>query len=99
MYVLYTAGIYMIVHRLSGFRWSAANVRLAACFVPLVAAVFAGEHFLSPIMAVIFGGAVTLLAGIFSLKTMCTLIPMKRLPRAAQKLLALCRLAPVAEGI
>ena len=30
---------------------------------------------------------------------MCTLIPLQRLPRAAQKMLALFRLAPVADGV
>ena len=38
MYLVYWLGIYTIVRRLTGFNWSAANIRLAALlFVPLVA--------------------------------------------------------------
>jgi PST family polysaccharide transporter len=99
MYVIYTAGIYLIVRRLTGFRWSAINLRLAAVCGPLVAAVFAGHYFLPAFGAMVFGAVATMAAGIFSLRTICTLIPLHRLPRAAQKLLALFRLAPVAGGV
>jgi hypothetical protein len=37
---------------------------------------------------------VTFLAGIYSLKTLCALIPLERLPAIAQKLVRLFRLAP-----
>lgn len=101
LYVIYTAGIYLIVRRLSGFQWSVVTLRLAAVCIPLVAAVFAGQYFLPPLFAMIFGGVATILAGVFSLRTMCTLLPLNRLPRAAQKMLTLFRLAPapVADGI
>ncbi len=92
-YVVYWIGIYLVVRRVSGFRWSAANRQLAVLFLPLVAAVFAGWYLLPPWVAVILGVVVTLLAGIYSLKTLCTLMPLERLPQSAQRLLRFFRLA------
>ena len=47
LYVAYWTGIYLVVRRLSGFRWSAANLRLAAAVLRLgIATVFVGWYFL-----------------------------------------------------
>ena len=86
--------VYLIVRRMSGFRWSAANRRLALLFLPLVAVVFACWRLVNPIPAAIIGLAVCVPAGFFSLKTLCRLVPFDRLPRAAQKIVRLLRLAP-----
>ena len=97
MYVAYWIGIYLIVRRLSGFRWSAANKQLALLFVPLVAAVFISWnifHPLAPVITVIVCAAVTIMAGIYSLKTLCALVPLERLPAVAQKMIWFFRLAP-----
>jgi antigen flippase len=94
-YVLYTLGIYLIVRRLSGFRWSAANLRVAALFVPLVAAVFISQKCLPPMVADIFGALAAVFAGIFSMRTLCTLVPLQKLPRLAQKLLVFFRIVPL----
>jgi antigen flippase len=98
MYVAYWIGIYFIVRRLSGFRWSAANRRLALLFVPLVAAVFVGWNFFhpsAPIATVSVCSLVTIFAGIYSLKTLCTLVPLERLPGPVQKIILFLRLAPL----
>ena len=69
LYVLYTLGIYVIVRRLSGFRWSAANLRIAALIIPLVAgrvrqpevSAAAGRgHFLAP-WRLVFAGIFSML--------------------------------------
>jgi PST family polysaccharide transporter len=93
MYVVYGICIQVIVRRLTGFRWSRANMRLALLFVPLVTAVFL-SYVLPPVVAAAVGLAVTAFAGAFSLRTLCTLIPPERLPPAARKLLVRFRLAP-----
>ena len=98
LYAAYWAGIYLVVRRLSGFRWSGANLRLAAVFAPGIAAVFVGWYFLPYIATAILGVALTLLAGIYSLKTLCALVPLERLPRLAQRMIVLCRLAPSGTG-
>jgi antigen flippase len=93
-YVVYWLGIYLIVRRLSGFRWSTTNLRLAAIFLPGIAAVFVSWYFLSHIAAVILGMTLTLLTGIYSLRTLCTLVPLERFPKPAQKMILFFRLAP-----
>ncbi len=94
LYVCHFTIIYLIIRRLSGFRWSAASLQLALVFVPLVAVVFIVPYILSPIMAAGVGAAVTIPAGIFSVRTLCTLVPFERLPKPAQKLMTVFRLKP-----
>jgi antigen flippase len=94
MYVVYAVGIYVVVRRLSGFRWSAANRRLGFLFVPLVAVVFVGRYFLPRGVEVALGVVITLLTGVYSVKTLCTLIPLERLPQSARKMIKFFRLAP-----
>ncbi len=48
LYLLNFIGLYLVVRRLSGFRWSAANRRLAVLLLPLVTTVFVSWYFLSP---------------------------------------------------
>ncbi len=99
LYAAYCAGIYLVVRRLSGFRWSRANLRLAALFAPGIAVVFVSWYFLPYLATAIIGSLLTLLAGIYSLKTLCTLVSIERLPRIAQRMIALFRLAPPDAGV
>ena len=92
-YVVYWLGIYLIVRRLSGFRWSSANLSLAGMLSPGIAAVFVGWYFLPALVAMISGTVVTLVVGIYSLKTLCTLVPLQRFPKPVQKIILLFRLA------
>ncbi len=94
LYILHSVAVYVIARRLTGFHWSVANRQLALLFVPLVAVVFAAWYLLPPIPAAILGLAFTVPTGIYSLKTLCKLIPLERLPRSAQKMIRLLRLAP-----
>jgi O-antigen/teichoic acid export membrane protein len=95
LYVVYWLGIYLVVRQVSGFRWSAASRRLGLLFVPLVATVFVGWYFLSRGVEVVFGAAVTLFTGVYSLKTLCTLVSLERLPGPVQKIIMFLRLAPL----
>ena len=88
LYVFYTLGIYLVVRRLSGFRWSQANCQLGLFFLPLVAFVFAAAYLFPLPWAILLGVVVTLSTGVYSLKTLSALIPLERLPRAA---FVLCR--------
>ncbi len=98
-YVLYTAGVCLIARRLTGFQWSRANLRLAALFGPLVAGVFVCWYYLPALITATIGALAAAFTGIYSLRALCTHIPLQRLPRAAQKMLTLFRLAPVADGV
>ena len=94
LYAAYGTGIYLIVRRLSGFRWSGANLRLAAWFAPGLTAVFVSGYFLPQIATVIFGATLTLLTGVYSLKTLCTLVPLERFPGPVRMAISFLRLAP-----
>ena len=99
LYVAYFAGIYFIVRRLCGFRISRPNWRLGILLVPLTTVVFLSWYFLPHLAAGVLGAVATLLAGIYSLKTVCTLVPLERLPRAARRIIVLFRLAPSNPGV
>jgi enterobacterial common antigen flippase len=99
LYVLYLAGIYFVVRRLTGFRWSAANWRLAGLMAPVVALVFASRYYLPPLPAMLLGAVATVLAGLYSLKTVCGLVPLEKLPRPAQKLLLLLKFARLENNV
>ena len=85
---------YLLARRLSGFRWSPASRRLAFLFVPLIAAVFIAQYTLSAPAAITLGVVATLATGVFSLKTLCTLVPLERLPQPARRIVVFFRLAP-----
>jgi enterobacterial common antigen flippase len=93
-YVVYWLGVYLIIRRLSGFRWSAANLRLVAIFSPAIAVVFVSWYFLPRLAAIGLGTLITVMVGVYSLKILCTLVPLERFPRFAQRLLVSLRLAP-----
>lgn len=93
LYVLYGIAIFMVVRRLSGFRWSAANRQLVFFFIPLVAAIFGAGYFLPRWLEVTFGVVATFLTGIYSAKKLCDLVPLERFPKLAQKAFVFLRLA------
>jgi len=67
---------------------------VAAIFLPATTAVFVSWYFLSHIAAAILGVTLTLLTGIYSLRTLCALVPLERFPKLAQKMILFFRLAP-----
>ncbi len=91
LYVVYTLGIYLVVRYVSGFRWSVANRQLAFWLAPLVCAVFIGWY-VSPLADALLGIAATALTAIYCVKTICTLVPLEKLPAGAVRLLKLLRL-------
>jgi PST family polysaccharide transporter len=90
-YAFYWVLIYVIVRSASGFRWSAANKGLGLLFSVLATGVFIAWYWL-PRPAVVIGGAIiTLLAGIYSMRKLCTLVSLERLPKPLRRLLVLFR--------
>jgi enterobacterial common antigen flippase len=77
--------IYLVVRRMSGFRWSSANVRLMQAFLPACGAVFAGFFLLPAWQANALGAAVAACAGIYSLSVLLTLVPAESLPGAVRR--------------
>lgn len=93
-YVLNGLVVYFIVGRLTGFTWSGPNRKLALVFIPLLGIVFGSWYLLPPVAAAILGTALTIPASYFSMKTLCRLIPLERLPKAARKIISLLGLGP-----
>jgi PST family polysaccharide transporter len=94
LYVVNGSIVFFIVNRLTGFAWSGPNKKLALVFMPLVGVVFGSWYLLPQVAAAILGTALTIPAGYFSMKTLCRLIPLERLPKAAKKIITLLGLAP-----
>ena len=92
-YIISLSVNYLIARRLSGFRWSSANRRLALLFIPLIAVVFVAQYALSAPAAITLGVIATLVTGVYSLKTLCALVPLERLPQPAQRMIIFLRLA------
>jgi enterobacterial common antigen flippase len=94
LYLANITGLYLIARRTTGFRWSTANRRLVVLLLPLVTAAFVSWYLLPRPVTMIFGVLLTLLTGIYSLKTLCTLVPLGRFPGPMQKIILFLRLAP-----
>lgn len=91
MYVLYWFGIYAVVRRLSGFRWSAANRQWFMRFVPLIALVFLSWYLLPRTAAEVLGVLATACTGVYSLRRLWPLLPLDRFPWGKQTLLKLLK--------
>jgi PST family polysaccharide transporter len=94
LYVVNGCLVLFIVNRLTGFAWSGPNKKLALVFMPLVGIVFGSWYLLPHVVAAILGTVLTIPAGYFSMKTLCRLLPLERLPKAARKIVSLLGLAP-----
>jgi enterobacterial common antigen flippase len=92
-YVIYWCLIYAIVRSVSEFRWSATNKQVGLLYGLLVSAVFAGRYWLPDPVVTIGGLVATLLTGIYSLRTICRLVPLERLPGPVRQVCLLLRLA------
>jgi len=84
-YAFYWLLIFAIVRSVSGFRWSSANVRVGLLYCLLVSTVFLGWYWLPRTGSLVVGVGITSLAGVYSLRRLCTLVPLERLPRFMQR--------------
>lgn len=93
-YVFHVLMIYAIVRRLSGFRWSAANLQTSFLFLGLIAVVFSSFYALPPFLAMGVGTLAVLLSGVYSIQVFLNLISLDRIPRPVLKSLQWLRLTP-----
>jgi antigen flippase len=70
LYVYYLLLMCVVTHKLSGFVWSTRNKRFALAAVPTIAFVFVGPMILPSPWHFMSAGAVTILAGLYSLRTL-----------------------------
>ncbi|MBL0373817.1 O-antigen translocase [Rhizobium sp. KVB221] len=80
LYVWHSILIYILVRRLSGFRWSLANRNLCLIFLTLSALIFCATQFLPLWLATVLGSLAVLGTGLYSLKMLAGLVPLASLP-------------------
>jgi PST family polysaccharide transporter len=88
---LHSFMVYPIVRRLSGFRWSNANLKLALVCLLLVAGTFTGFQLLQPMVAMAVGLVATITSTWISVRTLTALVSPQNLPARLQRLLRLKR--------
>jgi antigen flippase len=87
LYLIHCCVVYVLVRRLSGFRWSGANHRTGLIFFSLIGGVFCGCLWLPTLWAIGVGTIVILGSGIYSLRTLYRLVPAEHLPAQVRTVL------------
>jgi enterobacterial common antigen flippase len=93
-YVFYGFLLYPIVHRISGFRWSAENKRTGLVFLSLITIVFSGFYLLPLFWATSLGALSALLGGIYSVRVLLTLVAWDRIPGPVRRLMVIFGFVP-----
>ena len=99
LYIWHGILIYMIVRRLSGFRWSPVNRRIVLLFLPAIGIVFCGFHWLPFWLATAVGALATVLSGVYSVRVLVSLVSLDRMPGPIRRVLTLFRFAPVSTDL
>ena len=87
-YVFHWILISPIARWLTGFRWSARNLRTGGIFISMIAIVFAGLYLL-PIWAAVPTGAIAMVGScIYAARVLMRLVPFNALPNFVQRLLS-----------
>jgi PST family polysaccharide transporter len=99
LYVWHTVLIYLVVRRLTGFRWSTVNKQSVLVVFSLAGLVFFGFLVASFWVATAIGTFATLLASVYSLRCLLMLIPVDRIPRPIRRLHLALAPNPRREGL
>jgi enterobacterial common antigen flippase len=94
-YVFHGLLVYPIVRKLSGFRWSAANIQTGLLFLFMIAIVFCGFYIFPFLVATGIGILAVILSGIYSIRVVVNLISLDRIPKPLAWLVVQFGLAPM----
>jgi antigen flippase len=92
-YVFHGVVTYPIVSYLTGFRWSAENIRQGAIFFLLIAGVFGSFYVLPLVWAASLGCVAALASAVYSIRMILKLVSPDQVPRQLRKLLAMTKFA------
>jgi len=95
LYVWHGLLVYVIVTRLSGFRWSAANLKMGMMYLPLTIIVFGASYVLPMWLAAVLGVAAVVGTGIHSARMLVRLVPLNRMPKPLVRVLKTLGLHPI----
>jgi PST family polysaccharide transporter len=79
--------IYLIVRRLSSFRWSSENKQMGMLFLSSIAVVFLGFYIFPLLWAIVFGTLIMILSCIYSIRVLIRLTSFDMIPGPIQRLL------------
>ena len=88
LYVWHGILVYVIVRRLTGFRWSVANLRIGRVYLPLIGVVFCSFYLLSPWQAAAVGLLATAFSCFYSLRVLLNLVSPGQIPAPIRRILA-----------
>lgn len=95
-YIFHVLMIYLIVRRLSGFRWSAANIKSGLLFISALVLVFCGFYELSYRLAMAVGIIALIASSVYSIRVLVDLVSLNFIPPPILRVLKCFRLsAPV----
>ncbi len=97
-YAFHLLMVVVIARRLSGYRWSKETLTVCLFFVATLAIAHAGNYLLPALPAMILGTIVAGLSGVYSARTLLTLVPHDRIPRKIFRFLVWLRLANVSSA-
>jgi PST family polysaccharide transporter len=80
LYVWHGILIYVIIRRLSGFRWSPVNLKLGFAFLLAAGLVFTVFLVLPLVPSIAIGTLASVASGLYSLKLLLKLVPREKLP-------------------
>ena len=86
-YVFHWLLIYLIVRRISGFRWAGTNRKARLIFLSLIAVVFCGFYVLQPMWAIGIGTLAVVLSSVYSIRVLLNLISLDQIPHPIKQLL------------
>jgi antigen flippase len=86
-YIFHGFLIYLVVGRLSGFRWSKENERAALLFFSVIGLVFGGFYVLPFTVAVCVGTVAVILTGIHSIRVLANLVSLDQIPYPLRRLI------------
>lgn len=93
-YIFHGFLIYAVVHKMSGFAWSAENSSIGAVFLVAIAAVFSGFYILPFAFAEALGILATILAAIYSARNLARLVSADPIPMQLRRLLIALHISP-----
>jgi antigen flippase len=93
-YIFHALFTYVVVRKISGFRWSEENLRTGIFFGGLIAIVFCSAYVLPPLSYAVFGVVAAAGTGIFSLRRMAHVVSRDQIPRSLRRFMVGLRLLP-----
>ena len=91
-YIFHVLMLYLIARQLSGFRWSATNIKIGVLFISILVMIFVSFYGLTYLLAVAVGIFALLASGVYSIRSLLSLVSLNVVPRPILRLLEWFRL-------